>query len=77
MDILLWAVVAWLLLGLGVAWMIGTAASMSDAPVGKHASPDNPVRDIDHFPLYASAQGDFGPELNAAAGTDRRRLRSM
>jgi hypothetical protein len=76
MDILLW-VFAWLLVGCGVAWMIGAAASMSDAPIGKHASHQNLVGNIHRFSHGGRAQGDIAAELSATAGTDRRRLRGM
>ena len=66
MEILLW-VVAWLLAGCGVAWMIGSAASMSDPPVGNHAPRQDAIEDFDHFLLSKNAQRDFGAESGAAA----------
>ena len=67
-------VVAWLLVGCGVAWMIGSAASISDATVDKHSSQHDADANIEHF--WA---GERAPEeaANVATGTDRRRLRSI
>ena len=76
MEILLW-VVAWLLGGCGVAWMIGSAASMSDdVTVGKHSSQHDADANIAHFWVNERAPDDAANEL-AATGTDRRRLRSI
>ena len=73
MEIFLW-VVAWLLVGCGVAWMIGSAASMSDPAVGKHSSQHDADANIEHF-----WTGEHAPDeaANVATGTDRRRLRSI
>jgi hypothetical protein len=76
MDILLWVVV-WMLVGCGIAWMIGAAASLSDAPVGQPSSHHDAIGNIHHFPLAERAQPDVGAELSAAAGTDQGRLRSL
>ena len=76
MDILLW-VVAWMLVGCGIAWMIGAAASLSDVPVDQQSSHPHAVGNIHHFPLAERAQADVGAELSAAVGTDQGRLRSL
>jgi hypothetical protein len=47
MEILL-LVAAWLLVGCGVAWMIGSAASMSDVTAAKHTAHHDAVGNIDH-----------------------------
>jgi hypothetical protein len=67
-------VVGWLLVGCGVAWMIGSAASMSDATVGKHAPQNDADANIEHF-----WDGEHAPDEAAgvATGTDRRQLRSI
>jgi hypothetical protein len=76
MDILLW-VVAWLFIGCGIAWVIGAAAAIGDAPADEHALHHDAVENIISFPVAERAQRDAGVELSAAAGTDRRQLRSM
>ena len=76
MEILLW-VVAWLLVGCGVAWMIGSAASMSDDVTGgKHSSQYDADANVEHFWVSERAPDDAANE-SAAIGTDRRRLRSI
>jgi hypothetical protein len=67
MDILLW-IVAWLLIGCGVAWMIGGAAAMGEAPIDEHALHHDAVENIVHFPVGERAQDEVGAELSAAAG---------
>jgi hypothetical protein len=75
MEILLW-VVAWLVSGCVVAWMIGAAASMSDVPAGHQSSPPDAIGNIDHFPLAERAQAEVGAE-STVARTDQGRCRSL
>jgi hypothetical protein len=73
MDILTWVLV-WLLVGCGVAWMIGSAASLSNVPVDQDSSHDA-VRNIVRFSLRERARSDVGTELGVS--TDQGRLRRM
>lgn len=75
MEILL-LVVAWLLVGCGVAWVIGSAASMSNVPVGQDPSQHGAVGNIDHVSPGERVPDHTANEL-AVNGTDRRRLRSI
>jgi hypothetical protein len=78
MEILV-LVIAWLLVGCGVAWVMGAAISMGDAPAGNRASRQETLENFDHVSAGEVAPGGFvddGAEFSAAAGTDRRRLRS-
>jgi hypothetical protein len=73
MEILL-LIVAWILVGCGIAWVMGAAISVGDAPVGKRASARRARENVDNFPPGEGAPRDAGAELSPAAGTDRRRL---
>ena len=73
MEILLW-VVAWLLAGCGIAWMIGSAASISDVTVGKHSSQHDADANIEHFWIGERATDEAA---KVATGNDRRRMRSL
>lgn len=76
MDILLWIVV-WLLVGCGIAWMIGAAASLSDVSVTQQSSHRDAIGNIHHFPLPERAQANVSTGLGAPAGTDQGGLRSL
>ena len=67
-------IVAWLLVGCGIAWMIGSAASMSDATVGKHSSQYDADANIEQF--WAGERA-LDEAANEATGTDQRQLRSI
>ena len=75
MEILLW-VVAWILVGCGVALFIGAVASLSDVPVDQHSSHDA-VGNIDYFRLGERAPENAVNEPNAVLATDWRRPRSI
>jgi hypothetical protein len=75
MEILL-LIVAWLVVGCGIARVIGGAISMGDAPVGKRASAQHARENFGNFLPAEDARGDAGAALSAA-GNERRRRRRM
>ena len=60
MEILV-LIVAWILAGCGVAWMIGAAVFMSDPPVSNHAPRQDTLENIDHFSPDENAQRPSAP----------------
>ena len=72
MEILL-LIVAWLLVGCGIAWVMGAANSTGDAPGGIRGSGQHARDNFNDFTPGEGASGDAGAGLSTA-GTDRRGL---